>query len=162
MDNYLDEPKAKAIKHNFRGGSLLIIEDHFDHWHLIQRGLQALLPEVKLIWVTTDAEALEFLQSCVAQQSPLPRLVLLDLYLPLREDGFKVLKQVKTLAPVLKRLPIVILSSSNHLDDISEAYELGASSYFTKPAQFSEWAGYFQTIFEYWGLTVTLPNGRSI
>ena len=153
--------KSKRVRNNFQGGSLLVIEDNADHWLLIQHGLQTILPEVKLIWVATAQEATDYLQDCVTRQLSLPRLVLLDLYLPSREAGFALLESIKTSTSSLRRVPVVILSSSNHLDDIGQAYESGASSYFTKPALSQEWTAYFQTIFEYWGRTVRLPDSHA-
>ncbi|QDK81653.1 response regulator [Spirosoma sp. KCTC 42546] len=154
---------SKLVRNNFQGGSLLVIEDNADHWLLIQHGLQTILPEVRLTRVATAQEATDYLQDCVTRQLSLPRLVLLDLYLPTREAGFAFLNAIKTFTPIstLRRLPIVILSSSDHLDDIGQAYESGASSYFTKPTFPQEWTAYFQAIFEYWGRTVTLPDSNA-
>lgn len=160
MENPYTDVKANPGKHNFQDGSLLVVEDNVDHWKLIQRGLQQVLPEVNLLWAATPAEAMEYLETCVNQKHELPRLLLLDLYLPDREDGFQLLKSIKTAGPALKRVPIVVLSNSHHVDDITEVYELGGSSYFVKPTQPSEWQTYFRAIFDYWGLTATLPTMR--
>lgn len=160
MENLNSDVKVNSGKHNFKGGSLLVVEDNTDHWMLIQHELQKLLPEVNLMWVATASEAMEYLQTCVSQKQELPRLLLLDLYLPDREDGFQLLKSIKTATPAIKRVPVVVLSCSPHLDDITEAYELGCSSYFVKPTQPSEWHAYFGALFDYWGRTATLPDTR--
>ena len=160
MENFYSNDKANAGKHNFQGGSLLAVEDNTDHWMLIRHGLQKLLPEVNLMWAATAAEAMEYLQACAKQKQELPRLLLLDLYLPNREDGLQLLQSIKTAEPAFRRVPIVVLSSSHHVDDITEAYELGCSSYFVKPTKPSEWETYFGAIFDYWGHTATLPDTR--
>ena len=156
-----DNFQAKVDRNNFRQGTLLVVEDNQDHWQLIRFGLQKMLPDVNLVWSATAPEALTYLTTCLEQDRDLPRLMLLDLYLPNRETGFHFLKSIKTATLVLRRIPVVILSGSLHPDDIKESYELGSSSYFVKPTGSDEWDAYFETIFNYWSRTVTLPNSRS-
>jgi CheY-like chemotaxis protein len=158
MNNFYSNAKAKAGKHNFRGGSLLVVEDNPDHWMLIRHGLQHQLPEVNIVWVATAPQALEYVHTCAAQNEELPRLILLDLYLPERQDGFNFLTAIKNATPILQRMPVVVLSSSHHKEDVKEAYQLGGSSYLVKPTEPGEWEAYFKAIFEYWGRTATLPG----
>lgn len=157
MENVDNEDK-KLVDHNFKQGSLLIVEDNQDHWTLIRLGLQKQLPNVNLIWVVNATEAMDYLNACLNEAMELPRLILLDLYLPLREEGLQLLRVVKSSVPVLQRIPVVVLSMSHHLDDIQETYQLGSSSYFVKPSQPHEWTTYFKAICEYWGNTVRLPG----
>jgi CheY-like chemotaxis protein len=157
MEN-LEEGKRILDDHNFKQGSLLIVEDNPDHWTLIRTGLQKLLPSVNLIWAVNATEALDYLKNCLDDAQELPRLILMDLYLPAREEGFQLISAVKSASPLLQRIPIVVLSMSSQLDDVQETYQLGSSSYFVKPSQSNEWSNYFKAICDYWGNTVRLPG----
>jgi len=79
---------------------------------------------------------------------PLPGLVLLDLHLP-GIDGFEVLRQVKT-APLLKRLPVIILTSSREEGDRALSYDIGANSYLVKPVSFEGFLSVVKEIEGYW------------
>jgi CheY-like chemotaxis protein len=79
---------------------------------------------------------------------PLPGLVLLDLKLP-GMDGFEILRQIKS-TPILKRLPVVILTSSREEGDRILSYDNGANSYLTKPVSFERFLNVVRQIEEYW------------
>src|SRR5262245_32676760 len=85
---------------------------------------------------------------------PLPNLILLDLKLP-GIDGFEVLRQVKT-TPILKRLPVVVLTSSKEEGDRALSYDIGANSYLVKPVSFEGFLGVVREIEGYW-LTLNAP-----
>jgi CheY-like chemotaxis protein len=89
---------------------------------------------------------------------PRPDLVLLDLKLP-GIDGFEVLRQVKS-TPLLKRLPVVILTSSKEEGDRALSYDQGANSYLVKPVSFEGFLGVVRQIEGYWlSLNVAPPEG---
>ena len=89
---------------------------------------------------------------------PIPNLVLLDLKLP-GVDGFEVLRQVKS-APILKRLPVIILTSSKEEGDRALTYDIGANSYIVKPVSFSGFLDVIRQIEGYWiSLNVAPPEG---
>ena len=75
---------------------------------------------------------------------PMPNLVLLDLKLP-GVDGFEVLRQIKS-TPILKRLPVVILTSSKEEGDRALSYDRGANSYLVKPVSFDGFLGVVRQI----------------
>ncbi len=79
---------------------------------------------------------------------PLPVFMLLDLKLP-RRSGLEVLQWVKE-RPRLKRIPIVVLTSSKHDDDVNHAYELGANSYIVKPHAFEGLIDLVKSLESYW------------
>ncbi len=90
---------------------------------------------------------------------PMPNLVLLDLKLP-GIDGFEVLRQVKS-TPILKRLPVVILTSSKEEGDRALSYDHGANSYLVKPISFDGFLGVVRQINGYWlSLNVAPPEGQ--
>ena len=79
---------------------------------------------------------------------PLPALILLDLKLP-RRSGLEVLQWIRQ-QPKLKRIPIVVLTSSRESPDIDKAYDLGVNSYLVKPVRFEMLAKMIETIDSYW------------
>ncbi len=79
---------------------------------------------------------------------PMPNLILLDLKLP-GIDGFEVLRQIKS-TPVLKRLPVIILTSSKEEGDRALSYDIGANSYLVKPVSFEGFLGVVRQIEGYW------------
>ena len=88
---------------------------------------------------------------------PQPNLVLLDLKLP-GIDGFEVLRQIKS-TPILKRLPVVILTSSKEEGDRALSYDHGANSYLVKPVSFDGFLGVVRQIEGYWlSLNVAPPE----
>jgi CheY-like chemotaxis protein len=90
---------------------------------------------------------------------PKPNLVLLDLKLP-GIDGFEVLRQIKS-TPILKRLPVVILTSSKEEGDRALSYDHGANSYLVKPVSFDGFLGIVRQIEGYWlSLNVAPPDGE--
>ena len=94
-------------------------------------------------------EALAFINAHSAPADPeLPIIVLLDLGLP-KVDGIEVLRQIR-LHSVWKKIPVVILTTSQENSDISNAYELGVNSYIVKPVNFIAFAEVIKTIKAYW------------
>jgi CheY-like chemotaxis protein len=90
---------------------------------------------------------------------PLPNLVLLDLKLP-GIDGFEILLQIKS-TPILKRLPVVILTSSKEEGDRALSYDRGANSYLVKPVSFDGFLGVVRQIEGYWlSLNVAPPESE--
>ncbi len=88
---------------------------------------------------------------------PMPNLILLDLKLP-GIDGFEVLRQIKG-TPLLKRLPVVILTSSKEEGDRALSYDIGANSYLVKPVSFEGFLGVVKQIEGYWlSLNVNPPE----
>ena len=90
------------------------------------------------------------------QSYPLPDLILLDLKLP-GIDGHEVLFQIKT-APMLKRLPVIILTSSQEEIDLIKSYDRGANSYLVKPVSANGFLSVVHQIDQYWlNLNVSPP-----
>lgn len=85
-----------------------------------------------------------------------PALILLDLNMP-RKDGWEVLSEIKA-TESLRRIPVIIFTTSSEEEDIARSYELGASSYITKPSTFESLIGLIEVLRRYWTQTVTLPT----
>jgi CheY-like chemotaxis protein len=88
--------------------------------------------------------------------SPSPGIILLDLNMP-RKDGREALKEIKN-DPVLKRIPVVVLTTSKAEEDIYRTYNLGVNSYITKPVSFDSLVEVMKTLGEYWFEIVELPS----
>jgi CheY-like chemotaxis protein len=87
--------------------------------------------------------------------APTPGLILLDLNMP-RKDGREALREIKA-DPDLRRIPIVVLTTSKAEEDIYRTYDLGANSFITKPVSFEGLVGVMRDIGRYWIEIVELP-----
>jgi CheY-like chemotaxis protein len=114
----------------------------------------------------SGGEALELLFGRAAEpggpgpsgpRAPLPDLVLLDLKMP-GIDGFEILRRIKA-APILRRIPVVILTSSREEGDRAMTYDSGANSYLVKPVSFEGMLGIVRKIEDYW-LTINVGPPR--
>lgn len=85
-----------------------------------------------------------------------PDLILLDLNLP-RKDGRQVLKEIKA-DDTLKRIPVVVLTTSRAEEDILKAYDLNANCYITKPVDLDQFTQVMQAIEVFWLTVVKLPK----
>jgi CheY-like chemotaxis protein len=115
---------------------------------------------VNMLHTVEDGEELmEYLrrQGRYADQksTPLPGLILLDLNMP-RKDGREALKEIKA-DPELRRIPIVVLTTSKAEEDILRTYDLGVNSYVTKPVTFKSLVELIKVLGRYWFEVVELP-----
>lgn len=142
---------------SLRGVKLLLIEDDPQYCRLIDTVLKTCMPEVNLVVATTPEQALGQLDECTQTQESLPRLILLDLYLPTREAGLHLLSSLKEANSPYRLIALTLLSHSEKSDDIQTCYDLGANSYIIKPVSYPQWVAYFESLRQYWWHTVTLP-----
>jgi CheY-like chemotaxis protein len=106
--------------------------------------------------VADGVEALEFLRrEGRYSQAPRPDLILLDLNLP-RKDGREVLADIKA-DDNLRRIPVVVLTTSDAEEDILRAYNLNANCYITKPVDLDQFLRVVKTIEDFWLTIVKLP-----
>lgn len=108
--------------------------------------------------VTTDGvDALEFLrQDGEYEDAPRPDLILLDLNMP-RKDGQEVLKELRA-DDELRRIPVVVLTSSESEEDIVRSYELNANAYLTKPVDFDGFVEIVNRLENFWFQVVKFPE----
>jgi CheY-like chemotaxis protein len=93
------------------------------------------------------------------RNEPLPGLILLDLNMP-RKDGREALNEIKS-DPDLRRIPIVVLTTSKAEEDIVRSYDLGVNSYVTKPVTFKSLVELVKVLGRYWFEVVELPPEES-
>jgi CheY-like chemotaxis protein len=90
--------------------------------------------------------------------APRPRLILLDLNMP-RKDGREALREIKA-DPDLRRIPVVVLTTSQADTDIGSIYELGANSFICKPVKYDALVRMMRLLGEYWIRTVEVPGPK--
>jgi CheY-like chemotaxis protein len=133
--------------------TILHVEDDPNDVLLVQRALKKANAPAFIHSVSDGDQALAYLEGRDEfenrQKHPLPDLVLLDLKMP-RKSGMEVLTWIRQ-HPQLKRLIVVIFTSSKHDLDINRAYELGANSYLVKPVGFEALQETISQVNHYWG-----------
>jgi len=135
---------------------ILLVEDNPGDVRLTQETLKEFKVLNNLSVVGNGVEAMAFLrhEGRYAKASR-PDLILLDLNLP-KKDGREVLKEIK-LDEQLKRIPVVVLTTSSAEQDILKTYELHANCYITKPVDLDQFIAVIKSIEKFWFTIVRLP-----
>ena len=135
---------------------VLLVEDDAGDVVMTREALDEGKVVNRLHVVGDGVEALEFLRrEGEFADAPRPDLILLDLNLP-RRDGRQVLAEVKG-DPDLRRIPVVVLTTSEAEEDILRSYDLHANAYVTKPVDFNRFVAVIQQIDEFFISVVRLP-----
>jgi CheY-like chemotaxis protein len=138
---------------------ILMADDDEDDRMLAREALAESRLANALYFVGDGEELLDFLHRRGAytdpERAPRPGVILLDLNLP-RMDGREALREIKA-DPELRRIPVVVLTTSEAEEDIVRSYDLGANSFITKPVTFEGLVQVMQTIGRYWFDIVELP-----
>ncbi len=137
--------------------AFLLVDDDVDDRFLTQAALR----ESRLANVVYEAvdgeDALAFLRrEGTYADAPRPDLILLDLNMP-RKDGRETLAEIKA-DPDLRSIPVVVLTTSKAEEDIFRSYDLGASSFITKPVGFDSFSEIMRDLARYWFQIVDLPG----
>jgi CheY-like chemotaxis protein len=135
---------------------VLLVEDNPGDVRLTMEALKDGKVRNDLYVARDGVEAMAFLhREGQYTEVPRPDLVLLDLNLP-RKDGREVLAEMKT-DETLRRIPVVVLTTSQAEEDILKTYDLHANCYITKPVDLDQFIQIVQSIEEFWLTIVTLP-----
>ena len=135
---------------------ILLIEDNPGDARLAREALRDAKVRNNLSWVPDGVEGLAYLrQEGKYSQAVRPDLILLDLNLP-RKDGREVLSEIKV-DDKLRRIPVVILTTSQAEEDVLRAYHLNANCYITKPVDLEQFMKVVKTIEDFWLTIVKLP-----
>lgn len=137
--------------------NILLIEDNPGDVRLTQEAFKEGQISINLDVVMDGVEAIKYLRKQEQYaESMTPDLILLDLNLPKR-DGREVLQEIKT-DDTLKRIPVVILTTSNAEQDILKSYNLHVNCYINKPVDFDRFFEIIQKIEDFWLTTAKLPS----
>jgi two-component system, chemotaxis family, response regulator Rcp1 len=141
-----------------RAVRILLVEDNPADVELARETLAHGKLHLELTAVSDGVQALEALRGAKGQ--PMPDLILLDLNLP-RKDGREVLREIKS-DDHLRRIPVVVLTSSDADTDILRSYDLGANCYVTKPLDLRAFQAIVQAVEDFWFTIVRLPPDRDV
>jgi CheY-like chemotaxis protein len=140
--------------------AILLVEDNPAEVVITQRALRDSALQVELVVARDGQEAVDYLfQQGVHANSPTwrcPDLILLDLNLP-RLSGRQVLERIRA-TPHLRKVPVVVLTTSRHPQDIEDMYTAGANTYIQKPQDFSQFVQVLRILQTYWLDTALLPG----
>lgn len=139
--------------------TILMADDDPEDRMMTQEAFEASRLVNDLRFVENGVELLDYLHRrgrfADPESSPRPGLILLDLNMP-KKDGREALEEIKH-DPRLKNIRVVVMTTSKAEEDILKTYDLGASSYVTKPVTFSALVDVIQTLGKYWLEIVELP-----
>jgi two-component system, response regulator len=142
--------------------TILLVEDNVDDYDAAVRSFQAAHLDNPVQWCKSGQDALNYLRRegkyASAPAAPRPALILLDLNMP-GIDGRKTLALVKQ-DQSLKKIPIVVLTTSSDEKDIEQCYEIGASTYIQKPVDFAGLVEAVGRIKDYWFGIALLPQNN--
>ncbi len=138
---------------------ILLVEDNPADVRLTKEALREGKIWHKLIVVGDGVEAMAYLKREAPYSDAYPPdIILLDLNLP-RKTGREVLAEIKN-SPDLKRIPVIVLTTSNEKEDILSSYSLRANSYITKPVDIGQFIKVIKAFDEFWFGMVKLPERR--
>jgi CheY-like chemotaxis protein len=146
-------PKQKDV-------AILLVEDDLGHARLIKKNLQRSNITNDIIHVSDGQQALDYLFSegqYAGNRHASPLLILLDLNMPVL-DGYQVLERIKANEHT-KRIPVIILTTTDDLQDVSRCYELGCNIYLTKPVDYEQFTDVLGKVGLFMSV-VTITNGE--
>ncbi|MDQ3584444.1 MAG: response regulator [Acidobacteriota bacterium] len=147
------------MKPNSRGFTILLADDDEDDRLLTRDALAESHLLNPLDMVEDGEELMDYLHRrgpyAKLSDKPQPGLILLDLNMP-RKDGREALKEIKS-DPQLRRIPVVVLTTSRSDEDIIRSYDLGVNSFITKPVTFESMVELLQQLGKYWFEIISQP-----
>jgi CheY-like chemotaxis protein len=142
---------------------ILLADDDADDREMARKALEKTHLANDFYTVADGEELLDFLhhrgQFAPPALSPTPGLILLDLNMP-KKDGREALAEIKT-DPALRRIPVVVMTTSQAEQDIFSSYDLGSNSFISKPVTLAGLVQVMTVIGQYWFQTVKLPETAS-
>jgi two-component system, response regulator len=144
--------------------TILLADDDPEDRMLMREALQENRCANPLESVVDGEELMDYLHRrgkfAMLAGKPLPGLILLDLNMP-RKDGREALKEIKG-DPVLRRIPVIVLTTSKAEEDIYRTYDLGVNSFITKPVSFEGLVEVMKALSAYWIEFVELPQATEV
>ena len=148
------------MAHKKRSIIILIADDDAEDRMLVKEALEESRLNNNIQFVENGEELLDYLNNkgrfSDTEKYPTPGLILLDLNMP-KKDGREALKEIKS-DDKLRMIPVVVLTTSKAEEDILRTYDLGVSSFITKPVTFGSLVDVMKTLSKYWFEIVELPK----
>jgi CheY-like chemotaxis protein len=145
---------------SYKPVTILMADDDPDDRMLAEDALKEARLSNEIRFVEDGQALMDYLhqknQYAKPETSPRPSIILLDLNMP-KKDGREALKEIKS-DPELRRIPVVIMTTSKAEQDIIKSYDLGANSYLTKPVTFDELVSVMRDLGKYWFNIIELPD----
>jgi CheY-like chemotaxis protein len=140
--------------------TVLMADDDADDRMLAKDAWEETRPANELQFVEDGEQLLDYLRNRGRYRdrlaAPLPSIILLDLNMP-KKDGREALREIKS-DPFLKKIPVIVLTTSRAEEDVSNSYDLGVNSFIVKPARFESLVEVMRCLAEYWFGVVELPK----
>lgn len=140
--------------------TILVAEDDPDDREMIKEAMKECRLANDIHFVEDGEQLVNYVYRrgsyAALQTAPRPGLILLDLNMP-RKDGREALREIKA-DPDLRRIPVVVLTTSKAEEDILRTYDLGVNSYITKPVSFASLVETVKVLGQYWFEIVQLPS----
>lgn len=139
--------------------TILIADDDADDRMFLEQALRSIGYSQEIQFVEDGEQLMDYLKQQGAysyENAPWPNLIILDLNMP-RKNGFQALEEIKADAR-LRRLPVVVMTTSSADEDVLRTYNLGVNSYITKPFNFNRLIEMMGALKTYWIDTVKLPE----
>src|SRR6516225_11531036 len=132
--------------------TVLMADDDADDRMLAKDAWEETRPANELQFVEDGEQLLDYLRNRGRYRdrlaAPLPSIILLDLNMP-KKDGREALREIKS-DPFLKKIPVIVLTTSRAEEDVSNSYDLGVNSFIVKPARFESLVEVMRCLAEYW------------
>lgn len=158
----MGNPRPEPCRRSGRPITILIADDDPDDCMLTKEALEESRLANSLHCVGDGEDLMDYLHRrgtyTALANSPLPGLILLDLNMP-KKNGREALQEIKA-DPDLRRIPIVVLTTSKAEEDVYRTYDLGVNSFITKPVDFESLVTIMKTLAKYWFQIVELPPER--
>jgi CheY-like chemotaxis protein len=143
--------------------TILMADDDEDDRDLARDALEGTRLGERMEFVVDGQDLIDYLRNdgpYAEEPTPRPSIILLDLNMP-RKDGREALAELKA-DDAFRLIPVVVLTTSNDEVDVQRAYDLGASSYITKPVTHTELTEVMHMVARYWSEVVVLPDTPSV
>lgn len=138
---------------------ILIVDDNSTDLMIMREAFNDTRLKAVLHVANNGEEAMKFLRHAGEfTAAPRPDLILLDLNMP-RKNGHEVLREIKA-DPLLLRIPVIILTTSQAEEDVSRSYAAHANCYIRKPVDFKHFEKVLEVIEQFWFETVILPEAK--
>ena len=158
LNNFPETKPLNIRKARIR--SVIIIEDNDDHWVLTDFSLKRVVPGIQTIRLKDKADSIAFFNNEFKMLHVSPDFILLDLYLPERQDGLELLTEIRNLTSrnEVITIPVIVFSHSNSPDDANASLFGQANAYLVKPTDEKQWTSYFEYLCNFMSHTISLPK----